>query len=150
MVKKLIQKIIQHYKIMFKLKKEKPSISKLDSMPITTVIGQGMNFDGNISGENTIKIDGIITGNIHVKNGIILSENGIITGDLTSENVIIYGQINGNIHSKELLLKKSAIVNGNIETSTLEIEMGGKYNGLLKMSENMSQKKAETTKMHTA
>ncbi|SEG37096.1 protein CcmA, bactofilin family [Halpernia humi] len=135
---------------MFKIRKEKPSISKLDTMPITNVIGQGMNFEGNISGENIIKIDGNITGNIDVKNGLILSENGVITGDITSENVIVYGKINGNICAKELLLKKSAVVNGNIETTTLEIEMGGKYNGLLKMPEIASPKKLENTKLHTA
>ena len=72
-------------------------------------------------------------GNIHIENGIILGEKALITGNIKSNNIIIYGTLIGNVESKELILKNGATVTGDIDTQGIEIEMGGKYNGQLNM-----------------
>ncbi len=114
-------------------KKNKPSATKLDSSPITTVIGPEITFKGNIEGGKTIKIDGKVIGNINVEQGIILGEKGHIAGDIHSKSIIIFGNIEGNINAQELILKNSGNINGDITTNSIDIEMGGKYNGNLKM-----------------
>lgn len=130
-------------------KKQNSSISQLDSAPISTVIGADIIFRGDITGGQTIKIDGQIFGNIEVENGIILGEKAVVNGNIKSENIIIYGTIIGNIESKELILKSSGNITGDIDTQIVEIEMGGKYNGKLNMSPHLtiSKKEANESKL---
>lgn len=128
---------------MFRLNNKKPSASQLDNQPITTVLGSEIIFSGDIQGTQSIKIDGRVNGNISVENGIILGEKAVVEGDLHSKNIIIYGEIHGNIYCNEIILKSSGTINGDINTNSIEIEMGGKYNGKLKMNQQISSKKEE-------
>ena len=121
-----------------KNKKQNPTISQLDSAPITTVLGSEIIFTGDIKGSQTIKIDGEVIGNIDVENGIILGEKAIVKGNLKSKNIIVFGQIHGSIDSQELILKSTGNITGDINTQTIEIDMGGKYNGQLNMNTHLS------------
>jgi len=121
---------------MFNSKKNiKLSLSKIDSMPITTVLGADITFTGDIKGDSVIRIDGKIEGNVSLKQGIVLGEKAYIKGDINSDYVIIYGNVIGNITCKELLVRKSGVISGDIHTENIEIEMGGRYNGKLAMTE---------------
>lgn len=116
--------------------KSKPqsNTANISSQPISTVVGTEILFKGDISGTSTIKVDGNVEGNINVKSGVILGEKGKVIGNIDSNQVVIYGTLQGNISCKELILKSSGIINGDISTQALEIEQGGKYNGKLSMS----------------
>jgi len=65
--------------------------SNLDSLPITTVVGNDMVFKGDILGEGIIRIDGKVEGNISSKQGIILGEKAAVNGTLESDQIIIFG-----------------------------------------------------------
>ncbi len=113
-------------------KKNKKSLS-VDQMSIETVLAESVEIKGEINGSLGIRVDGKVVGDIKVFPGIILGEKSIINGDLTSDSVIIYGKLNGNVTAKELHIKNTAIINGDITVDSIEIEPGGKYNGTLKM-----------------
>lgn len=55
-------------------RKKDVGVSKLDSLPITTVVGNDMSFKGDIHGDGIIRIDGKVEGNISSKQGIILGK----------------------------------------------------------------------------
>lgn len=114
-------------------RKKETGISKLDSMPITTVVGTDIVFKGDIHGDGIIRVDGKAEGNISSKQGIILGEKADVEGSLESDNIIIFGQIKGSIKSKELILKSTGIVLGEIISDFLEVEMGCKYEGNLRI-----------------
>lgn len=104
-------------------------------MPITNVLGGDVILTGDIKGDSIIRIDGKIEGNILLKQGVVLGEKAHLKGDINSDFVVIYGNVTGSITSKELIIRKSGVVNGDINTEIIEIEMGGKYNGKLAMKE---------------
>ena len=54
---------------------------------------------------------------------------------MESDYIILFGNIKGNIKSKEIILKSTGNVQGDIVTDALEIEMGSRYNGNLKISQ---------------
>lgn len=56
-------------------------------------------------------------------------------GNMESDYIILFGHIKGNIKSKEIVLKSTGTVQGDIVTDALEIEMGSRYNGNLKISQ---------------
>lgn len=116
-------------------KKRENGVSKLDSMPINTIIGNDIVFKGDIYGESVIRIDGKVEGNISLKQGIILGDKAFVEGNMESDYIILFGHIKGNIKSKEIVLKSTGTVQGDIVTDALEIEMGSRYNGNLKISQ---------------
>ena len=113
--------------------------SNLDSLPITTVVGNDMIFKGDILGEGIIRIDGKVEGNISSKQGIILGEKAAVNGTLESDQIIIFGNITGTIRSKELILKSTGSVKGDILSDFLQVEKGSRYNGNLKIGQQGEQ-----------
>jgi len=112
-------------------KKEKPL--EINQQEISTIIGEGYVFTGELRGGSVVRIEGKIVGNIHVEGGVVLGEKGIVEGDIFTKSAIIFGTVNGNIKTGQLEIKKTGFVNGEITTDSLEIELGAKYNGKLSM-----------------
>jgi cytoskeletal protein CcmA (bactofilin family) len=117
---------------MFKPKNKQQPL-QISDQQISSVIGEGYTFTGELTGSTVIRIEGKVIGNVQVGAGVILGEHGIIEGDITSQSVIVYGTVHGNTNTKQLEIKSSGRIYGNIIADTLEIEMGAKYNGTLKM-----------------
>jgi len=117
---------------MFKAKNKQQAL-QINDQQISTIIGEGYVFTGELQGSSVVRIEGKIIGNVNVDSGVILGENGIIEGNITSRSVIIYGTVNGNIKTTQLEIKRTGHINGEISTDTLEIELGAKYNGQLTM-----------------
>jgi cytoskeletal protein CcmA (bactofilin family) len=117
---------------MFKKNKEQQPL-EINQQEISTIIGEGYIFTGELRGTSVIRIEGKIIGNVNVEGGVVLGEKGKIEGDINTRSAIIYGTINGNVKATQLEIKKTGFVNGDITTDTLEIELGAQYNGKLNM-----------------
>jgi len=117
---------------MFKKNKKQQPL-EINEQEISTIIGEGYVFTGELQGSSVIRIEGKIIGNVNVEGGVVLGENGYIEGNITSRSVIIYGTVDGNVKTTQLEIKKTGHVNGEITTDTLEIELGAQYNGKLNM-----------------
>jgi cytoskeletal protein CcmA (bactofilin family) len=117
---------------MFKKKNAQKKLD-LDQQEISTIIGHGYTFTGELKGASIIRIEGKIIGNVLVESGVVLGENGIIEGDIYTKSAIIYGTVSGNVQADQLEIKKSGRITGDITTNNLEIELGAQYNGRLNM-----------------
>ncbi len=102
-------------------KKRENGVSRLDSMPINTIIGNDIVFKGDIYGESVIRIDGRVEGNISLKQGIILGDKAFVEGNMESDYIILFGHIRGNVKSKEIVLKSTGTI------SRIEEVEGGDY-----------------------
>jgi len=114
-------------------KKEKVA---LDMQSISTLISEGSVLDGNLKAPAFARIDGQVTGDVMVDEGLILGEKGSIKGNIITKEMVIYGTVNGNLQVVSLEIKASGKVNGEIHTQILEVENGAVYNGSLHMSQN--------------
>ncbi len=118
---------------------------EINQQEISTIIGEGFVFKGELQGTSAIRIEGKIIGNVNVEGGIVLGEKGIIEGNVATRSAIIYGTIKGNIKTTQLEIKRTGFVNGDITTDTLEIELGAQYNGKLDMKREVLQQLAEAS-----
>lgn len=126
---------------MFNLNKSQNSNnSKIINEAITSIIGEDLVIDGNLTSNTSIRVDGKVIGNITTQKLIIIGEKAEVTGDVSSKNVIVFGKLNGNVTAAEVQIKKSGFVTGDISVQAIEIEMGGKYNGKLVMDNNITQR----------
>ena len=96
---------------------------------ISTIISDGCKIDGNISSNSTVRIDGIVNGDVSVNQGVIVGDTGRIIGNIKSTEAIIFGTINGDIAVQKLEIKSTGKIHGDISTQTIEVEFGAVYNG---------------------
>lgn len=120
-------------------------MAKSDPKHITTLIGDGCEFEGNMSTSTSTRIDGKLTGKITGENNIIVGEHGLVLGEIKAANTVIYGRVEGVIETHRLEIKKSGIVLGDVFIESLIVEDGGVYNGRCTMDEVTEKISIETT-----
>lgn len=98
---------------------------------ISSIIGHDMTVVGDLAFESKIQIDGRIQGNL-TGTSLVVSESGRITGNIRTDSLVCYGQIDGDLMVGQLFLKKTGVINGRVETSNLSVESGGSLNGEIK------------------
>jgi cytoskeletal protein CcmA (bactofilin family) len=114
---------------MFKKNKRKGKSTRID-----TLIGQHTHIKGDISFSGGLRIDGSIAGNINATGDndsvLTLSEMGSIEGEVRVPNLIINGNITGNVYASEHIeLAPKARIKGNVYYHLLEMSMGSAVNG---------------------
>ncbi len=107
----------------------------LDLQSISTLISEGAVIDGNFKAPAFARIDGQVTGDVMVDEGLILGEKGAILGNVITKEMVVYGSITGNIQVNSLEIKASGKVTGDIRTQSLAVETGAVYNGSLIMTQ---------------
>ncbi len=120
-------------------------MSKSNPNHITTLIGDGCEFEGNMSSSSATRIDGKLNGRITGENTIVVGENGVVLGEIRATETVIYGRVEGVIESSSLEIKRSGIVLGDVFIDSLIVEDGGIYNGRCTMNEVTEKISIETT-----
>jgi len=102
---------------------------------LTAFIDQGSEFEGKLSFKDTVRIDGSFSGEISSDNTLIVGESGQIRAKIRSVRIVISGYVEGDIVATEqVVLHKSAVVSGDIQSPSLVMEEGAQLNGAVRMS----------------
>ena len=92
-------------------------------------IVHGTRFEGSISADKDLRIDGQMKGTIVCSGKIIIGPSGVVEGEIKSGNAVIEGKFNGQLEIEDLLhVKESAEVEGEITTDKLVVQAGAKFN----------------------
>lgn len=95
-----------------------------------TNIASGTIIDGQIKVEGDIKVDGIVKGTVTSKGKVQVASTGKVDGDIICQNAEISGHVSGKLKVADILmLKGSAVIDGDINTGKIVIESGVKFNG---------------------
>ncbi len=107
---------------------------------ISTIIGSGTKIVGRIETKSSCRIDGIVEGAIDSQHDISIAENAQIKGNVSAKNIIVAGEIIGDVSAIELVeIKKSGKVAGNISGTKLIVDEGASYKGKVIMGEARKQ-----------
>lgn len=100
-----------------------------------TIIGAGTVVEGLLNVSSSARIDGTVNGDIVSEGVIVISETGIVNGNITAAEVKIGGTVNGNliISGKTELVSKGRLV-GDIKTESLSIDETAVFQGNCKMN----------------
>ena len=100
-----------------------------------TFLGVDASFKGELSFGGTLCIDGRFEGKINTSGTLIISKTGEIKADIQAETVICEGLVKGNIvASKRVELRPNSNIIGNIQSPSLNIEVGAKLDGKCDMA----------------
>jgi len=115
-----------------------------DASALDSLIGQRSSFKGELKFDGTVRIDGKFEGNIRSpKDGtLIVSEAASITGEVDVPNLILHGNIRGNVKaSKHLQIGPQGCLTGDVEYSVINLAEGGAVNGrCIRINEDQKQK----------
>lgn len=101
---------------------------------LTAFIDQGSEFEGKLSFRDTVRIDGSFSGEISSENTLIVGESGKIHANIRSVCVMVSGLVEGDIQaSSQIVLHKSAVVNGDLVAPSIVMEEGAQLNGTVRM-----------------
>lgn len=94
------------------------------------LIGKGTVFEGSLQAESDVRASGRLVGTLEVKGKAIVTETGVVDGEMRAANASIAGTVDGEILVEELLvLKSTAQVEGTIHTGRLVVEEGATFIG---------------------
>ena len=94
-------------------------------------LGKTVQIKGEISGEEDLAIEGEVTGTIRL-NGhrLTVGPMGKIKAEVTAREVVVYGNLQGNIHALDRVeIKKSGSVMGDMKLARISIEDGAYFKG---------------------
>ena len=98
------------------------------------LLGGGVEFDGKLTFEGTVRIDSKFTGSINTRDVLLIGEKARVSAEINCGTVIIHGEVNGNIKATSAVeLRQPARVRGNIESPSISIEKGVFFQGEMKM-----------------
>jgi cytoskeletal protein CcmA (bactofilin family) len=101
---------------------------------LNALLGRGSEFEGKLTFEGTVRIDGKFTGTIVTNDVLVVGEGAKIQAEISCGTVIVHGEINGDVKAKNAVeLHHPARMKGNIDTPSLMIEKGVTFEGQCKM-----------------
>lgn len=104
------------------------------AQPVTTLLGKGSEFEGKLSFEGTVRVDGKLTGEIFTDDVLIVGEGAEVNAEITVGSIIIQGTVHGNITAKRSVeIHSPGRVKGNLNTPSLLIEKGVFFDGNCQM-----------------
>lgn len=99
-----------------------------------SIIAPDMVVTGNLKAEGVVRIEGRVAGNVAAENQILLSQGGVVEGDLATREAILAGEVRGTVVASERVeVQTTAAVHGDIVTPRLLIQEGGRLNGAIRM-----------------
>jgi cytoskeletal protein CcmA (bactofilin family) len=121
---------------------------------IDTLIGAKTDLKGDIVFTGGLRVDGKVRGNITAKGDgnstLVLSENAMVTGNVTVPHIITNGTIKGNVRAAERIeLQPKAEISGEVYYKVIEMSLGAVINGNL-LREAVELNKGTVTRLKSA
>ena len=97
---------------------------------INSFFGKDTVFEGNLSCKGEVRTDGHFNGEINIEGVLIVGESAIIASEIHASQIIISGEIRGNIVAdKKVEIHRLVRVFGNIHSPVVVIDEGATFEG---------------------
>ena len=108
------------------------------------MIGPTIQIKGDVSGEESLVIQGQVEGTINLKqNNLIIGQDGKVTATIHAHTITIEGDLKGDVFGEErVIVKKTGNVRGNISAPSVSLEEGAKFKGSMDMDYNRAASSA--------
>jgi cytoskeletal protein CcmA (bactofilin family) len=119
----------------------------MSTQDITTILGKGSAFDGKLTFEGAVRIDGEFSGEIRTDGTLIVGQTAEVKAEISAAQIIVEGTIRGDLKAKEAIeIHAPARVYGNLATPSLEIQKGSLFEGNAQMENSGAQVTAGNSK----
>ena len=123
----------------FSLKSNSPASNPNSHNPVKTVsspveqatIGRSLVIKGEISGAESLYVDGRIEGKISLpEHRVTVGRNGVVQASIAAREIVIMGKVNGNIECGDRVdIRSEGSVTGDVSTIRISVEDGAILKG---------------------
>ena len=114
------------------------------------VIGHGVKLNGEIQKADEVQIDGEADVTMKTDN-LVVGVTGDCKGNIETHNADVWGKFDGDIKaSGTLTIQEQGNVSGKIEYQNLQIKLGGKISGDIKLSDKIQPIKKDSKENNDA
>jgi cytoskeletal protein CcmA (bactofilin family) len=101
----------------------------------SSVVSAGLRIKGEISGNEDLLVNGIIECPIQLEEKmLIVGPSGELTANVVAREVIVFGEVKGNIVARDRIqIKKEGSVVGDLTTGRIVIEDGANFKGSIEI-----------------
>jgi cytoskeletal protein CcmA (bactofilin family) len=136
--------------------------STLNTQPIKTstspieqaTIGRTVVIKGEISGSESLYIDGRVEGSLSFSDHrVTVGRNGVVAANITAREVVIMGKVTGNIQCSDRVdIRTEGSLTGDVVSHRISVEDGALLRGSVQLtpSEQKHEKSAELPKTMAA
>jgi cytoskeletal protein CcmA (bactofilin family) len=134
----------------------------LNSQPVKTstspieqaTIGRTVVIKGEISGSESLYIDGRVEGSLSFSDHrVTVGRNGVVAANITAREVVIMGKVTGNIQCSDRVdIRTEGSLTGDVVSHRISVEDGALLRGSVQLtpSEQKHEKSAELPKTMAA
>jgi cytoskeletal protein CcmA (bactofilin family) len=102
---------------------------------VISIIGPGMTIVGNCETDGTVRVEGTVEGSIKAGKAVVIGKQGVVAGDITTQDAVISGSVNGSlVAASRLELQATCRIEGEVHTRRMQLEEGAVLNGSVHMS----------------
>jgi cytoskeletal protein CcmA (bactofilin family) len=104
-------------------------------------IGRSITINGQVSGDEDLLIQGRVDGSVNLKqHAVTVGPEGEIKADITARLITVEGRVEGNLGAQEqVILRGSAVVEGNITAPRVVLEDGARFRGGVDMGDTLKR-----------
>ncbi len=111
-----------------------------DQGQIRAFLGDGTEFEGLLSFDGTVRIDGRFKGEIQTNDTLIIGESGHVEAEVKAGQCIIMGGMVGNVRAAgKVEVSSTGKVTGNLFTPVLIVQEGASIEGNVSMKKEADQ-----------
>ncbi len=105
---------------------------------VTSVLGPGINWRGNLRGSGGVRIEGAYEGEIAIRGMVVVGETGRVSCEtLRANTVIVAGAVRGNIIAEKLEIRATGRIWGDVTVVAFATEEGAFLRGQVRMEETV-------------
>ena len=110
-----------------------------------SIIGAGMQIEGDIVTDGTVRVEGKIKGTVRAGKAVVLGKEAEVVGDIFTQDAVIGGTVKGTLVAESRLeLQSTCVVEGSVRARAehLQLEEGARFNGQIEMIDGKDAKAA--------
>jgi cytoskeletal protein CcmA (bactofilin family) len=100
----------------------------------TSLLSKKVKIEGDIQGDEDLRVEGHFKGTIKVVGDISVGQSGVVEADIEADNIIVQGQVIGNVLArKQLEIQSSGQLLGDCQAKSIDIREGAIFEGRSRM-----------------
>jgi cytoskeletal protein CcmA (bactofilin family) len=101
------------------------------NMQEQATIGKSLVIKGEVSGSESLYIDGRVEGSINLAgNRVTIGRNGIVSANVTAREIVVIGKLKGNLTASDRVdIRNEGSLTGDVVAQRISIEDGAYFKG---------------------
>jgi cytoskeletal protein CcmA (bactofilin family) len=106
----------------------------------TSLVSRPVVVEGEISGEESLHVDGRVKGIIRLSGDLFVGTSGVVEAEIDARSIVIQGAVTGKVLARrQLEVQPAGRFNGEATAASYEIRQGAVFEGISRMLGSTSQ-----------